>query len=49
MDTLIDTRQEITETNQPINFNHLKLLYTCTDDFVVDNKEFQQCLKGCKW
>lgn len=49
MDTSINTQQEIMEINQTVNFKHLQLLYTCTDDFLVDDKEFQQCLKGCKW
>ncbi|VVC27739.1 Hypothetical protein CINCED_3A019222 [Cinara cedri] len=48
-DTLLDTQREITKLNQPVSFKSLQHLCTCSDDFLVDDKEFQQCLKGCKW
>ncbi|XP_060840335.1 telomerase Cajal body protein 1 [Rhopalosiphum padi] len=37
------------EINHPIQFKDLQLICTCSDDFLVNDKEFQQCLKGCKW
>lgn len=46
---LIETQQEIKETNKAVNFKSLQHIYTCSDDFNVDNKKNQQCLKGCKW
>lgn len=50
MDTSMDhTHQEITGENQSVNFKSLQHIWTCSDDFFVDDKEFQQCLKGCKW
>lgn len=33
----------------PVVFDRLELLCTCSDDFLVDDPQFRQCLKGCKW
>lgn len=45
----MDTHTEYTKINQPVNFKSLQLLCTCSDDFLVNDTKFQQCLKGCKW
>lgn len=45
----MDTQEKIMEINQPIHFKDLELICSCSDDFLVNDKEFQQCLKGCKW
>ncbi|XP_015363453.1 PREDICTED: telomerase Cajal body protein 1 [Diuraphis noxia] len=45
----MDTQEKIMEFNQPIYFKDLQLICSCSDDFLVNDKEFQQCLKGCKW
>ncbi|KAL4098819.1 hypothetical protein QTP88_023347 [Uroleucon formosanum] len=45
----MDTQENIMEINQPIHFKNLQLICSCSDDFIVKDKEFQQCLKGCKW
>lgn len=45
----MDTQTEVTKINQPVDFKRLQLICTCSDDFLVNNKTFQQCLKGCKW
>lgn len=45
----MDTQQTIMEINQPISFKKLQHIYTCSDDFLVKDKNVQQCLKGCKW
>ncbi|XP_050443438.1 telomerase Cajal body protein 1 [Adelges cooleyi] len=46
-----DTQDNTNQLNVNLapSFQQLKLVSTCADDFIVDNKEFQQCLKGCKW
>jgi len=45
----MDTQEKNIELNQPKHFKDLQLICTCSDDFFVNDKEFQQCLKGCKW
>lgn len=49
MDTLVDSQATIIETDQSINFKSLRHICTCSDDFLVEDKNFQNCLKGCKW
>lgn len=45
----MDTHSKVTDIDQPIDFKSLQLICKCSDDFSVNDKEFQQCLKGCKW
>jgi len=49
--TLTDTTERTTaaEIDRPVSFKSLQHVCTCSEDFLVNDKEFQQCLKGCKW
>ncbi|XP_025419867.1 telomerase Cajal body protein 1 isoform X3 [Sipha flava] len=49
IDSSMDTQEKIMDIYQPVHYKSLKLLCSCSDDFLVDDKDFQQCLKGCKW
>jgi len=46
MDTIQPTPTII---NQPVSYKDLELIHTCSDDFLTNERAFQQCLKGCKW
>lgn len=45
----MDTQEKTMDIDQPIHFKSLQLICSCSDEFRVDDKDFQQCLKGCKW
>lgn len=49
MDRIMDCHQEMVVLNQSVHFKSLEHICTNSDDFIVNEKEFQQCLKGCKW